>query len=76
MKPLGTLVCHKSACQAVAFARSRLEGVDLNAHLTSDDDDDEMTVEEKVERSRWLIGGGKDNRVSIWSLISFAKSGA
>ncbi|KAF8968172.1 WD-40 repeat-containing protein [Flammula alnicola] len=57
-KPLGTLKYHKSACQCV------------DAH---DDEDDEMTSEEKAERCRWLIAGAKDNRISIWSLMSFEK---
>ena len=36
-------------------------------------DEDEMSVTEKSERSRWLLAGSKDSRVSVWSLIDFAK---
>ena len=36
-------------------------------------DEDDMTDEEKRRRGRWLIAAGKDNRVSIWGLISFEK---
>ncbi|KAJ3566141.1 hypothetical protein NP233_g7182 [Leucocoprinus birnbaumii] len=73
-KSLGTLKYHKSTCQAVEFARS--SGCD---HLESQSEsgivsDDEMSSEEKAERDRWLLGGGKDGRISIWSLIQFSKS--
>ncbi|KAF8149881.1 WD40-repeat-containing domain protein [Crassisporium funariophilum] len=75
-KPLGTLKYHKTACQCIEFTRSLLN--DENARhqdgLGEDDEDDgEMSMEEMVERSRWLIAGSKDNRVSIWSLMSFEK---
>ena len=39
----------------------------------SKDDDEEMGAEEKLDRSRWLITGAKDNRISIWQLMSFHK---
>jgi len=79
-KPLGTLVCHKEACQALAFATS------FNDHTTDrnpgnntsmeaeEGDDDDMTDEEKQQRGRWLITTGKDYRVSIWGLMSFEKA--
>jgi hypothetical protein len=38
-----------------------------------DDDDDEMSTTDKLERSRWLLAGSKDCRVSAWLLIEFAK---
>lgn len=38
-----------------------------------DSDDEELSNEEKLNRSRWLFAGGKDNRVSIWPLMSFDK---
>ena len=41
-----------------------------------DSDDEELSNEEKLNRSRWLFAGGKDNRVSIWPLISFDKQEA
>jgi hypothetical protein len=75
MKPLGILKYHKSTCQVVEFARS--SAVDLQAPSQGENEsesDDEMTREEKAERDRWLVGGGKDCRVSIWTLISFSKS--
>jgi WD40 repeat protein len=65
-KRLGTLKYHKFACQCLEFARSiRVEEIDS--------DDEELSNEEKLNRSRWLFAGGKDNRVSIWPLISFDK---
>ncbi|KAG6910081.1 hypothetical protein DXG01_013133 [Tephrocybe rancida] len=82
MKPLGTLKYHKLGCQAVEFARSldasatddvNLDGAEDNLKNNSDDDED-MGQGEKAERARWLVVGGKDNRVSIWSLMSFARS--
>ncbi|KAF8907375.1 WD40-repeat-containing domain protein [Gymnopilus junonius] len=77
-KPLGTLKYHKLACQCVEFARACEEGpkVHKGGGLAVDDnesDDEDMTLQEKIERTRWLIAGSKDNRVSIWSLISFEK---
>jgi len=42
--------------------------------VLADDDDDEFNFDEKEDRTRWLLGGGKDNRVTVWSLISFEKS--
>ena len=41
--------------------------------MLADDDDDEFNFNEKEDRTRWLLGGGKDNRVTVWSLISFEK---
>lgn len=38
------------------------------------DEDDEISEDEERARSRWLVGGGKDRRVSIWSLMSFESS--
>lgn len=66
LKPLGTLQYHKNGCQSVAFARS------LDVPVV-EEMDEEMSEEEKEERSRWLIGGGKDGRVSIWVLMNFEK---
>ncbi|GLB40474.1 putative WD40 repeats [Lyophyllum shimeji] len=87
MKHLGTLKYHKSACQAVEFAHAlRVEkveagirGSDFKAGAADEEQEedeeseDEMSWEEKEERARWLVAGGKDSRVSIWSLISFEK---
>ncbi|KAJ7494649.1 WD-40 repeat-containing protein [Mycena galericulata] len=66
LKPLGTLRYHKSGCQAVEFART----VDATS-ANEDDEDEELTVEEREARSRWLAAGAKDHRVSLWALISF-----
>lgn len=77
LKPLGTLRYHKSACQCVEFAQSLgyTTKVEDKGFESKDDacDDEEMRPEEKLERSRWLIAGAKDNRISIWHLMSFQK---
>ncbi|KAI0710149.1 WD-40 repeat-containing protein [Earliella scabrosa] len=69
-KPLGTLSYHKKNCQSVAFARYDTQGGSC-AHAA--DDDDDMTEAEKVERTRWLVSGGQDGRVGIWSLMEFGR---
>lgn len=73
-KPLGTLKYHKFACQCVEFARSGDRSLGIGTRVLADDDDDEFNFHEKEDRTRWLLGGGKDNRVTVWSLISFEKS--
>jgi hypothetical protein len=40
----------------------------------SSGDEDEMTVEEKRARARWLIAGSTDAKVSIWALMDFEKT--
>ncbi|PPQ95710.1 hypothetical protein CVT26_008353 [Gymnopilus dilepis] len=76
-KPLGTLKYHKLACQCIEFARAWTgEGGNKDGRAVPEEeesDDDDLTVEEKIKRARWLIAGSKDNRVSIWSLMSFEK---
>lgn len=67
LKPLGTLVYHKLSCQATEFART------TNTAIGGPKDDD-FDEAETAERGRWLIAGNKDNRISIWSLMSFEKS--
>ncbi|KZT02625.1 WD-40 repeat-containing protein [Laetiporus sulphureus 93-53] len=76
MKPLGTLEYHKQLVQAVAFARlnSQVTSADALETNVEDDSEDGMTEQEKLERCRWLAAGGLDQRVSLWSLISFGKS--
>ncbi|KAJ3995642.1 WD-40 repeat-containing protein [Lentinula boryana] len=76
LKPLGTLKYHKDGCQALSFATmistdpgSRYKEQDQDA-----DEDEDMLDEEKMQRGRWLMSGGKDNRIAIWELISFEKS--
>ncbi|KAL1949317.1 hypothetical protein VTO73DRAFT_8198 [Trametes versicolor] len=70
-KPLGTLGYHKKNCQSIAFARAQpAPAVDAGDEVS----DDEMTEQEKTDRTRWLVSGGQDSRVAIWSLINFAKT--
>ena len=71
-KPLGTLKYHKNNCQCLEFARSIRAQENLYVEGT-DSDDEELTIEDKLNRSRWLVAGGKDSRVSIWPLMSFDK---
>ncbi|THG97819.1 hypothetical protein EW145_g7538 [Phellinidium pouzarii] len=69
-KSLGTLSYHTKSCQSVAFAHCEIYGrSDDGDHL--DDEDDELTEEEKEERCRWLAAGGQDNRLTIWELVDF-----
>lgn len=56
------------------FARSGNRSLGIGPRVLADDDDDEFNFDEKEDRTRWLLGGGKDNRVTVWSLISFEKS--
>jgi len=68
LKPLGTLKYHKAGCQAVEFARSCATDEDED-----EDEDEEMSREDEMNRARWLVGAGKDHRVSIWALMNFDK---
>ncbi|KAF4613712.1 hypothetical protein D9613_007781 [Agrocybe pediades] len=73
-KPLGTLKYHKTTCHCVEFARPFTSPGNGDMNEDKDDSDEEdISYEEKMERSRWLVAGSKDNRVSIWSLMSFEK---
>ncbi|KAI0661582.1 WD-40 repeat-containing protein [Cubamyces menziesii] len=77
-KSLGTLSYHKKNCQCLAFARSQPRPL-LTTPSSPDggvegDDEDEMTEGEKSERTRWLVSGGQDSRVAIWSLMNFGKA--
>ncbi|KAL0058948.1 Astra associated protein 1 Asa1 [Marasmius tenuissimus] len=65
MKPLGTLRYHKQNCNTLEFARS--------ITAVEEDEEEEMSKEELIRRSRWLIAGAGDNRVSIWELMTFEK---
>ncbi|EKM58244.1 uncharacterized protein PHACADRAFT_182611 [Phanerochaete carnosa HHB-10118-sp] len=71
LKPLGTLDYHKKSCQAVTFARYQHE-----QPIPTDDADEEegFSEDEKAGRRRWFAVGSQDNRVSVWSLISFEKT--
>ncbi|KAJ6601349.1 WD40-repeat-containing domain protein [Mycena vulgaris] len=75
MKPLGTLRYHKSGCQAVEFARTE-SGAEADDDDDDDDDDEELIGAEREARGRWLAAGAKDQRVSIWALISFESASA
>ncbi|KAG2343527.1 WD-40 repeat-containing protein [Suillus weaverae] len=78
-KLLGTLVYHKQGCQAVTFACAMDPPFGNASFLEEDDssgDEDEMTIEEKHARARWLIAGSADAKVSIWALMSFEKTSA
>ncbi|KAI6004339.1 WD40-repeat-containing domain protein [Pisolithus marmoratus] len=68
-KSLGTLVHHKQACQALTFTSPS----DVVSCDIVDDDEEDMTPQEKLQRGRWLVTAGKDARVSIWALMSFEK---
>lgn len=78
MKSLGTLKYHKTGCQSVEFSRSIDVMKDAIFGDENRDDgvesEDEMSHDEKVRRARWLVGGGKDHRVSIWALMNFDKT--
>lgn len=74
MKPLGALKYHKTGCQALEFARTIDEVTEKPVETYDDDSGDEMSENQKTARARWLVCGGKDNRISVWSLISFTKT--
>ncbi|TBU32609.1 WD-40 repeat-containing protein [Dichomitus squalens] len=75
-KSLGSLVYHKKNCQSVAFARSHPADPLNTATVSAEgyEDDDEMSEAEKQERTRWLVSGGQDSRVVVWSLIDFGRT--
>ncbi|KAM5538451.1 hypothetical protein V8D89_007784 [Ganoderma adspersum] len=64
-KSLGSLAYHKKNCQSVAFSHSRLD---------RREEEEDMSEVEKEERARWLVSGGQDSRVVVWSLMDFNKS--
>ncbi|KIL64503.1 hypothetical protein M378DRAFT_78141 [Amanita muscaria Koide BX008] len=69
-KPLGTLRHHKVGCQAMEFCHlRRLSG--NNSGTGADEDEDDEQAQEK--RSRWLVCGAKDHRVTIWELVDFER---
>ena len=78
-KPLGTLRYHKPSIQSLTFAHDiALTSASAQpSHPTqaredgNESDDEDMDNEEKNARSRWLISGSKDHRVSIWGLMAF-----
>ncbi|KAF5342066.1 hypothetical protein D9611_001570 [Ephemerocybe angulata] len=81
-KPLGTLRYHKTNCQTLAFAHSTIKQKDggkgevpaergPTIEDEDGDEDDEMSASDKEAISRWLVAGGKDSRLSVWTLMSF-----
>ena len=69
LKPLGTLTYHTGTCYAIAFAHN------ISGKATQpEDEDEELTEAEKQARSRWLVSGGNDSRISLWELMSFEKT--
>jgi hypothetical protein len=84
-KSLGTLSYHTKSCQSLAFAhltvtnrkvRSNIIGdySSSSARVDANNDDAELTEDERVARSKWLACGSQDNRVSVWELMSFERS--
>jgi hypothetical protein len=73
-------VHHKQGCRAVTFASlvDSPSGSTPHGGSTNEDnssgDEDEMTVDEKRARTRWLVAGSTDAKVSIWALINFEKT--
>ncbi|EJU04926.1 WD40 repeat-like protein [Dacryopinax primogenitus] len=67
-KSLGTLAYHRDSCYAVAFA-----SLHPNKHEKTavDEDEDEDEDEDAEKRTRWLIAGSKDTRISVWELMDF-----
>ena len=64
-KPLGTLRYHKTACQSLTFG---------NQFPDSAVEDDDLDRDKKLETRFWLLGGGKDGRISVWNLVGLGKS--
>ncbi|KAJ7659938.1 WD40-repeat-containing domain protein [Mycena rosella] len=60
----------KPGCLAVEFARA-VECAEVKDG--EEDEEDEMSGAEREGRGRWLAAGAKDQRVSLWGLISFER---
>ncbi|KIY49209.1 WD-40 repeat-containing protein [Fistulina hepatica ATCC 64428] len=71
MRSLGTLKYHQMSCSCLEFAHQPVL-VDHDRE-DSDSEDDDLPDSERKDRDRWLVAGSKDNRISIWSLVSFNK---
>ncbi|KAL1744455.1 WD40-repeat-containing domain protein [Schizophyllum fasciatum] len=71
LKPLGTLRYHKTACQALAFAHASAGADERHSGDAADSDEEDVAP---PDLERWLIAGGKDTRLSIWSLQSFERA--
>lgn len=74
LKPLGTLRYHKTGCQAILFAHPHSDGSAGGMPAESDESNDSDDEADMADRQRWVIAGGKDSRLSIWSLASFVKA--
>ena len=76
-KSLGSLAYHKKNCQSVAFSHSQPDRGSAGAATdaeTGEEEDEDMSEVEKEERARWLVSGGQDSRVIVWSLMEFSKA--
>ncbi|KAL1694368.1 WD40-repeat-containing domain protein [Schizophyllum commune] len=76
LKPLGTLRYHKTSVQALVFAHSKDEDTSAKSSTAAEDianDSDSDDDGDSAERERWLVAGGKDNRLTIWALQSFER---
>jgi hypothetical protein len=82
-KSLGTLAYHRETVHTLAFANpppesSAPEGqaastIEIGRSEADEDNEGEDGVNAEVPRERWLVSGGKDKRIAIWSLMDFEK---
>jgi WD40 repeat protein len=75
-KPLGELSYHRESVHILAFANTRAfkeEGneVESTIEIGEEDSESEQEDESAESRERWLVSGGKDRRVALWSLMEF-----
>jgi WD40 repeat protein len=80
-KPLGELSYHRESVHILAFANTRAlkdfglgaEGneVESTIEIGEEGSDSEQADESAEFRERWLVSGGKDRRVALWSLMDF-----
>ncbi|KAG9008457.1 ASTRA complex subunit [Tulasnella sp. 427] len=71
-KFLGLLDYHKGVLQCVTLAS--LDGSPSSTPDRGEDNSEELELEERQKRSRWLASTGVDKRVAIWELMDFASS--
>lgn len=72
MKSLGTLTYHKTSISALDFAKTE-QLKKVNRMVVSSDSEDDFTEAERENRSRWLVAGSADNKITIWSLMDFGR---
>ncbi|KAF0533488.1 WD40 repeat-like protein [Gigaspora margarita] len=65
MKPLAILSYHRESVYALAF--SRIESMDEQDHDKSTEEGKDLGNEERTEK-HYLVGGGKDQRISLWEI--------